>query len=240
MDKEEDRRPPRPSTPVPPTQVSLCPENAYYPPFMIHPNAYPNSYTYAWGSQPPPMPHFSSMFIYPPSTNAEESGRVKQTNQPPPMPHFPTMFIYSPSTNADDSGRVQQTNQPPPMPHFPTMFIYPLSTNAEESGRVQQTNQPPPTPPFPTRDIYPPSTNAEESGRVQKTNQPPPTPHFPSTFMSTNVDCSDHVQQMSCTPSSTREDSTSFEKTASNPETAETLAFISGSENNVGGTLLDV
>ncbi|KAF5451308.1 hypothetical protein F2P56_026424 [Juglans regia] len=108
MDKEEDRRSPRPSTLVPPTQVPLCPGNAYYPPFIIHPNAYPNSYTYAWGIQPLPMPPFSSTFIYSPSSNAEESGRVQQTNQPP---YFPTTFIYPPSTNADEWGRVQQTNQ---------------------------------------------------------------------------------------------------------------------------------
>ncbi|XP_042950119.1 uncharacterized protein LOC122282234 [Carya illinoinensis] len=66
------------------------PGNVYYPPFMMNPNAYPNSYTYAWGSQPPPMPSFPTMFIYHSLSNEEKLGRVQQTSQPPPMPRPPS------------------------------------------------------------------------------------------------------------------------------------------------------
>ncbi|KAF5453434.1 hypothetical protein F2P56_028336, partial [Juglans regia] len=65
---------------------------------------------------------------------------------------------------------------------------------------------------------------------------PPPMPPFPSTFIypaPKNAEESGRVQQ-------TKQNSTSFEKTASNPLTAETSAFISGSKNIVGGTSLDV
>ncbi|XP_042977711.1 formin-like protein 14 isoform X2 [Carya illinoinensis] len=165
MDKEEDKSKARPSTPIPPTQGYYGPRNAYCPPFMMHPNVYMNSYTYAWGSQSQPMPPFPTTFIHPPSSNAEESSRVEQTSQPPPMPPLPTMVIYPPSSSAEES------RQPPPMPPFPTAFIYPPSTNTEESARLQEVIQPPPMPPFPTAFIYPPSTNAEESGRFQQAIQ---------------------------------------------------------------------
>ncbi|KAG7962238.1 hypothetical protein I3843_09G056100 [Carya illinoinensis] len=44
----------------------------------MHPNAFPNSYTYTWGSQAPPMPPFPVTFIYPPSTSAEKHDRMQQ------------------------------------------------------------------------------------------------------------------------------------------------------------------
>ncbi|XP_042973103.1 proline-rich extensin-like protein EPR1 [Carya illinoinensis] len=217
MDKEEDKSKAKPSTPIPPTQGYYGPRNAYCPPFMMHPNSQP-------------MPLFPTTFIYPPSSNAEESSRVEQTSQPPPMPPLTTMFIYPPSSSAEKS------RQPLPMPHFPIAFIYPPSTNAEESARLQEVIQPTPMPPFPTAFIYPPSTNAEESGRLQQAIQPPPMPPIPTTFKSpssSNAEESGHVQETSqppstsCLPSSTGEELKSTGKDLSNAETA----------SNFGGTL---
>ncbi|XP_042954722.1 pollen-specific leucine-rich repeat extensin-like protein 2 [Carya illinoinensis] len=152
MDTEEDKNKARPSTPIPPIQGYYGPRNAYCPPFMMHPNSQP-------------MPPFPTTFIYPPSSNAEESA--------PPMPHFSTVFIYPSSTNAKESGSLQA---PPPMLPFPTTFIYPPSTNAEESGRLQQAIQPPSTscPPSSTgeelRSTGKDSSNAETASNVGDTS----------------------------------------------------------------------
>ncbi|XP_042978789.1 leucine-rich repeat extensin-like protein 2 [Carya illinoinensis] len=218
MDKEEDKRSPRPSTPIPPTQGYYGSGSTYYPPFIMRPNAFPNKYTYTWGSQAPPIPPFPATFIYPSSTSAQESDRMQQTTQSLPMPHFPTMFIYHPSNNAEESGRVPPTSQTPPMPPPPMVFIYPLSTNAEEAGVVQQTNQSPPMPPLPTPFIYPPSMTAKKSSHFQVANQPPP---------------------ITRPPSSDGEELRSFENSSTTPSTNVTDAtFISENETTVGGTSL--
>ncbi|XP_041003397.1 protein FAR1-RELATED SEQUENCE 5-like [Juglans microcarpa x Juglans regia] len=78
-----------------------------------------------WMIAAPTNATFSTTFMYPPSTNAESSGHVQQTNQPPPMPHFSTTSC-PPSTNTEDSIRPKQMDSP-------------LSSTGEDMGSFENT-----------------------------------------------------------------------------------------------------
>ncbi|XP_042966947.1 protein FAR1-RELATED SEQUENCE 5-like isoform X4 [Carya illinoinensis] len=216
MGKEEDGRPPRPSTSTSTTHVGYTQGyygtvNPYNPPYMMPSNTFPIPYPYAWGSQyvavPPFGPNMASSMVSKP----KELGRDEDTNQYVPMRPFGPMMPSPPSSNPEEFSRGEHTTQqyvamPPPfaMPPFVPSLASPPSSNPEEFSRgepqtMQGVAMPPPfakptfAPPCPSPLLSIPEELRGAEDSTQYSSLPPFGPTMPSPT-SSNPDESRRVE----------------------------------------------